>query len=397
MNLRKVKVVYLKEIRDVLRDRRTLISMILVPLLVFPILTLGFTSLVLSQAKKAEKQIHKVSLINPENAPHLTKIIQKTASFEFIQISLDSVESAINNKTLRAAIQFPPNLEAKLEEEQNDSILIYYDKTEIKSEIAYTKLFEILKTYSDSLTDLRLFKREFDRKLLTPLKIKAENVASAKKMGGFFIAMFLPYILVILALQGGMYPAIDLTAGEKERGTLETILVSPLSRLELSVGKFLTVLTATVVTAILGTTSMTVSAIIPGTQFGETNATFSLGPEVGLVILILMLPLCCFFAGILLAIALLAKSFKEAQSYLTPLMLLIIFPAMISFLPGFELSTTVAFIPIVSTVMGIKEALLGNILWGKIGITFLSNCLFAAIGVFVAKKAFEKESVLFRI
>ena len=397
MNLKKVKIVFFKEMLDILRDRRTIISMLLVPLLVFPILTMGFTSLILSQAKKAEKQTHKIALLQEQNAPGLTEIIKKIPTLELVKIPSDSIQSAINNKTIRAAIKFPENLETKLQNEENDSVLIYYDQTEMKSAIVYTKLKELLKTYADSVTDLRLLKRKIDRKLLSPLKIKAENVASPKKVGGFFISMFLPYILVLLALQGGMYPAIDLTAGEKERGTLETILVSPLSRLEISLGKFFAVLTATVVTAILGTTSMTVSSLLGMAKGGEMKAAFSMSPEAGLVILVLMLPLCCFFAGILLAIALLAKSYKEAQSYLTPLMFLVIFPAMISFMPGFELSTKVAFIPIVSTVMGIKEALLGNFHWGKIWITFVSNCVFASFGIFVAKRAFEKESVIFRV
>ncbi len=398
MNFRRVKIVFFKEMLDITRDRRTIISMLLGPILIFPLFTLGFTQLAIHQAKKIEKQTHKIALFGTQYAPRLAETIKNTTVFELVNISQDSISPAINNKIIRAAVQFPKELEAKLQLDQNDSVIIYYDRTnDISRNVVLSKLREILKAYSDSLANLRLSQRSVDPLLLSPLKIKTENVASAKKMGGFFLALFLPYILVMLALQGGMYPAIDMTAGEKERGTLETILVAPVSRLEISLGKFLTVLTATVVTTILGTASMTVSSMLGMAKVGELGSSFSITPEAGLIVLLLMFPLCCFFAGALLSIALLAKSYKEAQSYLTPLMLVIILPAMTSFLPGFELSSKVAFIPIINTVMGIKETLLGNFQWTKLAITFVSNCFFGAVGIYIAKKTFEKEKVLFRV
>lgn len=398
MNFRRVKIVFFKEMLDITRDKRTIISMLLGPIIIFPIFTMGFTQLAIHQAKKVEQQTHRISLFGTEHAPHLTEIIQQTKVFEVINIPQDSLAPAINNKVIRAAVQFPKDLEAKLQLDQNDSVIIYYDRTnDISKGVVLPKLREIFTGFSDSVANLRLSHRSVDPLLLNPLKVKTENVASAKKMGGFFIALFLPYILVIMALQSGMYPAIDMTAGEKERGTLETILVAPLSRLEISLGKFLTVLTATVVTTILGTASMTISSMLGMAKVGELGSSFSITPEAGLIVLLLMLPLCCFFAGALLSIALLAKSYKEAQSYLTPLMLIIILPAMSSFLPGFELSSKIAFIPIINTVMGIKEALLGNLQWTKLAITFVSNCLFGALGIYIAKRTFEKEKVLFRV
>lgn len=398
MKLKKVKIVYFKEMLDITRDRRTIISMLLGPILIFPLLTLGFSKLAISQAKKIESQTHNIAVLGAENAPHLSEIIKKTPSFSLVDILKDSIAQAINDKIIRAAVEFPPNLEVKLQNEQNDSVKIYYDRTnDISREVVLPKLREILKVYSDSLIHLRLAEREVNPELLSPLKMKTENVASAKKMSGFLLALFLPYILVILALQSGMYPAIDLTAGEKERGTLETILVAPLSRLEISLGKFLTVLTATLVSTVLGTASMTISSYLGMAKIGELGNSFSITPEAALIILFLMFPLCCFFAGVLLGIALLAKSYKEAQSYLTPLMFVIILPAMTSFLPGFELSSKIAFIPIINTVMGIKETLLGNFHWDKLVIAFVSNSIFGGLGIYIAKRTFEKESVIFRV
>ncbi|MGB2697499.1 MAG: ABC transporter permease subunit/CPBP intramembrane protease [Candidatus Zixiibacteriota bacterium] len=397
MNLRKVKTIYLKEMLDTLRDRRTLVSMILVPILLFPIIMFGMSGLIASLIKKAEERPAQITILGEENAPHLTSQVFQNGKFTVVEEK--DYENAIREKRIEAALVFSEDFEQRINSEDSAQAFIYYDKAEIKSEIAAEKLADLLWEYSDSVITSRLQKREIDRSLLHPVNIQRENVASKEKMGGFMLSMFLPYMIIILSLTGAMYPAIDLTAGEKERGTMETILVSPVSRGELATGKFFCVMTASVVTAVLATISMSISAgagFAQMSSFTGEGAQFSIKITSILVILVLFLPISALFSSLLLSLSLFAKSYKEAQSYITPLMIVVIMPAMISFMPGVELNWGLAFVPIINVSLALKEVLLGTYNWEFIGLIFVSTILYASFSIFVTRKLFEKEHVLFR-
>lgn len=397
MNLKKVKTIYLKEMLDTLRDRRTLISMILVPILLFPVLMFGMSSLVIVFVKKAEEKPARVAILGKENAPDLSSQLSQDGKFMIVEES--DFENAIQDKRIEAALAFSEDFEKRIEREDSAQATIFYDKVEIRSDMAMEKLTGQLRDYEDSVVSLRLKKRDIERSLLRPVDIKRENVAPKEKMGGFMLSMFLPYIIIILALTGAMYPAIDLTAGEKERGTLETILVSPVSRGELATGKFLCVMTASVVTAALATLSMSITAgmsLAQMSSFTGEEAQLSIRFTSILIILILFLPVSALFSSVLLSLSLFAKSYKEAQSYITPLMLVIIMPAMISFMPGVELNWVLALVPVVNVSLALKEVLLGTYNFGYIGLIFLSTLVYASFSIFITRKLFEKEEVLFR-
>jgi len=381
-----------------LRDRRTLISMILIPIILFPVLMFGMSAVVVMMIKKTEAEVTRIVIIGKEFAPTLVSLIGDGKTFDIVEE--DDFESALKEKKISAALEFPDDFENKIREQDSTEAIIYYDAAELKSEFTSEKLKDRLEDYQDSVVAARLRDRQIDQSLLHPIKVSKRNLAPKEKMGGFMLARFLPYIIVILAMSGAMYPAIDLTAGEKERGTLETILVTPVSRLDIATGKFLTVLTASVITIILATTSMSLTASFGFAKIGqfasEQQIQFSIKPLSILLLLALMFPIACLFSSALLSVALFAKSYKEAQSYITPLMFVVILPAMISFLPGFELDWRLVFIPIVNISIAAKEVLLGTYKWGFILLIFISTFIYAGFSIFVTKRLFEKEEVLFR-
>jgi sodium transport system permease protein len=397
MNLKKVRIIYFKEMLETLRDRRTLISTILIPIILFPVLMFGMSGVVVMMLKKTEAEATKVALKGEEHAPTFVSFL--LGGDDFQKMDVEDWELALREKDIHAALEFPPDFEQKLIREENSEVTIYYDAAEIRSSIASEKLSGRLKDYQDSLVAYRLRGRNIQRSLLHPVQIKMENLAPEEKMGGFMLSMFLPYMILILAMVGAMYPAIDLTAGEKERGTLETILVTPVSRLDIATGKFLTVMTASVITIILATTSMSISAGLGFGQmreFGPEQVSFSFEPLSIILLLLLMLPLAALFSSALLSVALFAKSYKEAQSYVSPLMFVVILPAMVSFIPGIELNWGLAFVPIVNISLAAREVLLGAFRWEFIGLIFLSTFIYASFSIFVTKRLFEKEKVLFR-
>jgi sodium transport system permease protein len=198
-----------------------------------------------------------------------------------------------------------------------------------------------------------------------------------------------------------MYPAMDLTAGEKERGTMETILSSPISRRELVLGKFFLVLSASLATAALSVISMGVSFWVAqrfhAFDFGEDHHTeLTIHASAALSVFLMALPIAVLFSAVLFTIALFAKTYKEAQSYLTPMTFIVIIPAIAALLPGVDLTAKLALIPILNVSLLCKELIAGTYHWSFIAIIFASTCVYAGVALFVAIKMFQRESVLFR-
>jgi sodium transport system permease protein len=403
MSIRNVGIVYKKELTEAIRDRRTLISTIVVPLLMFPVLTVGFGAAMVSLLNKAEKETPQVMVLGGADSPGVLADLKKLEGLKIVDSTPDWKDRIIN-KEVGAAVEIPDGFESDLAHQKSDTVKIYDYKNEIKSEFAANHVEKALKKYSDDIVKERLEAKNLAVSVLNPFEIKQENVAPAEKVGGAAIGGFLGYFVIVLCLQGAMYPAIDLTAGEKERGTMETILSSPISRVHLVLGKFFLVLTAALVTAALSVTSMGVS--FWGSQMfhafdagGASDAGSSqLHISVGAIlsVFLMALPLAVMFSAALLTIALFAKSHKEAQSYITPLMFIVIIPAIAAMLPGVELTPKLALIPILNVSLLCKDLIAGTYHWNLIAIIFGSTCAYAAAALFLAVKMFQRESVLFR-
>src|SRR5258708_23434911 len=204
----------------------------------------------------------------------------------------------------------------------------------MKSSFCADRLQRFFRELRDRTIREHLEARQLPDPLVHPFNIVEQNVAPPEKVGGAIFGGLVPYFVILLCLTGAMYPAMDLTAGEKERGTIETILCSPVSRTHLVLGKFLMVLTASIATAVLAITSMAVSfgagkkLLLGGTRCAAGAALqITITGKAMVSIFFVVLPLAVFFSPALLALSLFAKSFKEAQSYISPLMIVRVLPA----------------------------------------------------------------------
>jgi sodium transport system permease protein len=402
MSLHAVGVVYRKELREWLRDRRTLISTVLVPLLAFPILIGGMISLSTVLIGRAKKEIPKVMIIHGEDAPAVVTALQANKEIEVVPYAANWKDQ-ISEKQIRAAVEIPEGFQASLDTGTPQTIQIHYYEGELKSEFGAEHVEKSLKEYRDDLVKKRLEAKNLPDSLIAPFDTKQHNVAPPEKVGGATFGGFIGYMVILLCMTGAIYPAIDLTAGEKERGTMETILSSPVSRLDLVLGKFFLVLSAALATASLSVLSMGVSFSLirrygfSGGARGEAiQLLFNLGPKAVISVFLMALPLAVLFSAVLMTIALFAKTYKEAQSYLTPMTFAVVIPAVASLLPGVELTPKLSLIPILSTSLVCKEIMTGTYHWNSMALIFASSCVYAAAAIFIAVKTFQRESVLFR-
>jgi sodium transport system permease protein len=400
MNFRNVAIVYRKELTEWLRDKRTLVSTVLVPLLAFPILMTGIIFLATVMVNKAEKETAKIMVLGGEDSPQVLEKLRQVKDLEIVPTT-DDYKKQISEKEIRAAVEIPKEFDKALSRSESQTIKIDYYENEIKSSFGVSHLEKFFDDYRDSVISSRLASRNVPGAILKPFEITKENVAPPEKVSGAALGGLLGYMVILLSMTGAIYPAIDLTAGEKERGTMETILSSPLSRVDLVLGKFFLVLSASLATAILSIISMGTSFYLvgsSGTMAKKDAAAFQLhiGFATILSVFLMALPLAVLFAAALLTIALFAKSYKEAQSYLTPMTFIVVIPAVASLLPGFDLSPKLALVPILSTSLVCKEIVAGTFHWNYILLILLSSSVYAAAALFIAVKMFQRESVLFR-
>jgi sodium transport system permease protein len=396
-----IGVVYRKEFTEWVRDRRTLISTVLVPLFLFPIMIVGFSALAVVMVGQAKKETPQIMILGGEDSPQLLAELRKVESLEVVPYRANWKEQ-ISDKEIRAAVEIPSGFQAALEKDQVKTVKIYYYEGEMKSSFGADRIEKFLKDYRDQVVKDRLAAKNVPPSVLTPFDIHQENVAPPEKVSGATLGGFIGYMVVLLCMTGAMYPAIELTAGEKERGTMETILSSPISRMNLVLGKFLLVLSAALATAALSVMSMGISfsalrRFSVSSERGEAaGLLLQLGPKAVASIFMMALPLAVLFSAVLMTIALFAKSYKEAQSYLTPMTFVVVIPAVASLLPGVELTPKLALIPILNTSLVCKEIMSGIYHWDSIALIFASTCVYAAVALFLAFKTFQRESVLFR-
>jgi sodium transport system permease protein len=402
VSLRNIGIVYRKELIDSLRDKRTLISMIAVPLLLMPLLTIGLLVVLIRQVGQASEEVPKVMILGGEDSPNVRAELGKLEGVQIVPEKSDYAEE-ISSKQIRAAVEIPAGFDAKLAAGEPMSVKIYMYQGELKSGFGADRLQKFFRDLRERAIQQRLEARRLPESLIRPFDIKQQNVAPPEKVGGALIGGLVPYFIILLCLTGAMYPAMDLTAGEKERGTIETILCSPVSRTHLVLGKFLMVLTASVATAVLSVISMTASfgvgkKLLQGVANGAADPVLQITMTAKAVIsvFIMVMPLAVLFSAALLAIALFAKSFKEAQSYISPLMIVVVLPAVAAVLPGVELNTALALVPVLNTSLVSKEIMAGTYHWKYIALIFASSSIYAAVAIAIAVKLFQREDVLFR-
>lgn len=385
-----------KEFLDTLRDRRTLIMMIIVPILIFPLIFTLVNRLQASVIQKEQQRLLATGLINLDSENALATFLLNHPDLKVVALyDTDELEQLIRSDSLQAGVVIERGFSENVGSLKSGHAKIYFSATKFTTR---DRISSILNGFTSDVLRERIVSQGLDEDFIAPVKSEYINVATEQEVIGKMAGGFLPYLFVIFCFMGAMYPAIDLFTGEKERKTLETLLTSPVSRLDILVGKMLVVVSSSLITAVLAIVGLFVSvqssAGMPDFFSGIISGmlTFSFV----LLLLTMLLPLTVFFAGIMIPLTIYAKSFKEAQSILSPMTFLVIIPAVIGLLPGIELTTTTALIPIVNISLATKEMLAGTIQLHLLLITIFSLVTYAILSVVFCVRWFGRETHILR-
>lgn len=389
--------IFKKELKDTLRDRRTLIAMIVIPILVFPLILGISTSISASFADKQQNDLFSIALLTDEPG---NQFVQELLSIpdslgpkeiQFYTFE-ENAEELILSDSAQIAIAIPSSFDAEQLAMKSSDVTVYYKETNMGARQraqSYEKIIEKV------LQDKRYSTLELDPTTFKPFTINYSNLSSDKEMLGKYVGGFIPYLFIIFGFIGCLYPAIDLFTGEKERKTLETLLTAPIARWKILVGKMMVIVLSGIAAASFAMIglflSLEVFEFIDNPKILEAVNSILTVKFISLLF-ILLLPLTIFFAGIMIPVTIYAKSFKEAQSILTPVNFMIILPAMVGFIPGIELSYSTALIPIVNIVLASKELVADSLRVDLLLITFFVMVAFAALSVLISYKRFGRES-----
>ncbi|APE05069.1 MAG: ABC transporter permease [Alteromonas sp.] len=400
-------LIFKKEFKELLRDKKTIIFMILLPLLLFPAIFGVGIFFMSNAAEKAENEILKYAIVGEAYAPDIVESFAE-ASEKFELVSVDGAFESesdyakfIKNETLDFVLVIPDTFDADILASGQHKIGLYLNDAGLNK--VYGRVAEIIDVYMDefqlaAFTELGLNEAQQEA-LLKPISIEKQNVADDREVWGERIGGFLPYFIFILCLQGAMAPAADLGAGEKERGTLETLLISPMDRYKLVLGKFFTVSAAGIITALITVSSMAIWGIVlsQGMAIEFVVEVMSMIGIVDFVLIFLMLvPVVAVFAAILLSLSIYARSFKEAQSYMGSLIMVVIFPVLIAMMPGVELKGAWVWVPLTNVALAMKELFKGTMDYFALFGIFTSTAVIAIGLIMFCIHWFNKEKVLFR-
>lgn len=415
---RRIHTIYSKELIDILRDHRTLIAMIVVPIVLYPLLMLGSVQAVSFQAGKIEAEVIHVSVLNEAQGRALLELIksdraaihaeQDGASAEIwtesevppipeegiVAIpagSIEEMDRQIRERKVHLGVVFGQD-ELVNDTQFQNKISWRYDKEDVRGAAAQFRLNEIIQRVGRRTVEARKAAAQLPQTFDVPFAIETIDLSAPPSILG----QILPLILVLMTITGAIYPAIDLTAGERERGTLESLMVTPVPVIDIVVGKFLVVTTVALMGAALNLLSVTATVYFGGFRqiIASSGGAMPLG-TMGFILLALI-PFAVLMSALMIAVCSFARTFKEAQNYVTPIILAVLIPGGIAALPATRLEGVMMVMPVGNMVLLARDMLLGaHIPAWAIFLVILSTTLYAGAAVAIAAGVFGRESVVF--
>jgi sodium transport system permease protein len=307
--------------------------------------------------------------------------------------------ASVRGLSAAAGVVVPSGFEADIRAGKPAHLQLIGNSTRSASSSGLDTLQTAIRGFASHVVRARLQQRGLQPSLLVPIKTDLVDISSRQERGGLVLSFILPLFVVIYAITGGMYTAMDVSAGEKERSTLEALLLTPATRLEITLGKLIAVALVAFLTMAVAISSMVITlTLFPITSTsGGVSYTVRLDPRVIPLIFGLGITMALAFSALELALGILARSFKEAQSYITPLYLVSFLPVVIiNSMPGLQPPLALFLVPAVNAVLLFKEALLGQATFAHAVVTMAALLVFATAAMLLTVSMFSREKVLLK-
>ena len=386
-----------KELRDALRDGRTIIAVFVVPLVLYPGLMLFMGSIEAANKKEEGALRVRVGVVGESQLPALH---QRLASLEGVEtVALDRAPDSMEQAGVDAVLVIPPGLSQSVASGDSVKVELLYKDADHKSSAADERMEPILDDVRRELTVLWAQSRGAHADQAPAIRVEHRDISSKEEEGRFMAALIIPYILVFMVAAGSMQIAIDTTTGEKERSTLETLLSTPTSRGELVMGKCMAVISTALLAGTIGIFGLwfnfsVLANLMPA--LSSQSVQLTIRPEQMLFMLVTVLPTAVFLGATLVAIGCFARSMREGQTYATYVYMAAVFLGLGSFRQLGTPPLQRFAIPILNTALLQREILTDTVVPAHALLTLGMSAAMAAIMLVIATRLFSNESVLFR-
>ena len=380
-----VVIVLRKELRETLRDRRTLAVMVLFPLVVYPLVSLLMAEVISGKQAADDARMSRVAVVGDRSVfaalpvaalplDDVRAILRRTENKIEIVDSATAADVTAGRLDALVTLKAPERTGAPM------PVRIVYDETHDSSEKAHARAETALSAV-------------LPPGCMRSYAVTSANIAPKSKVGGYILSKILPLIVVVMTMLGAFYPAIDITAGERERGTLETLLASPIHRFDLMTGKVLAVAVLAALTGILNIASMSLT-VAEGARLAGAGQTLTIPWTRAAATLLTVIPAAFLFGAVMVAIGAMARSFKEAQNLLTPVYFLCFTPSLIANLADFRLAGIALVVPGTNLTLLARDLMLGEATPGHAVVVLASTLLYGALALAFAARLYDSERLL---
>lgn len=393
-----IRLLFSKELLGAVRDRRTLIMTVFFPLIFYPLILSVMGRFNEVERVRLESLTPAVILVEASDDPVFRNELDASTGFFWVEEdSLDEGLQALDDEDGNLLMYVGKDAGG---EGVGLEVALYYDQSDQFAYVAAEQVRAFLETYLQRVVTGKLSELGIDYDELTPpMTITTHDVATGETVGRMILSRLLPYFMVLAILTGAMGLGAEITAGEKERSTIATLLVSQLSRTEIVLGKFLTVLTASMVSSVLSAIGLLIGVHFFGgglTPVGTSGAVFSLDlPAFGWMLVVLV-PLAVILAALVMIVGSYARSQKEASTLLLPIYMVIVLVGMVSMSGGVSFEGLRYLIPVANALYALQAIILGNAGFQSLVFTLIANVVAGGILIAAAVQLFRREAVLFR-
>lgn len=394
MNTGIIRTLIKKEMMDVFRDKKTVLMMLVIPIVLYPLIFIGVMQLMAFVSSSMEDENYRIVVEAEDEEAFVHKLSEFQQNITVIEAdSISDYGTALNDEEIDAYVL--GNVQGGRMQYE-----VYYLSSVTNSAYAADLIMDAFDELKEDITRQLILDKGMDvSAILEPIHYEKQDTASSEQSLGSIMGSILPFMLVISLLMGTMYPAIDTTAGERERGTLETILTLPVTNRQLIISKFITVAAIGMVSALLNILSMGAIALymykIADLQTDMVSFDLAKFIPAILVCILAVFAFSLFISAVTMCVTSFAKSYKEANNYITPLMLIVMFVGYVGFIPNLELTQTMSMVPVANICLLIKNMMAFKVDYAAIAMVLLSNVAYAVIAILFLSKIYDSEAILF--
>jgi sodium transport system permease protein len=394
--MNEILIIARKELLSVVRERRVLFTTIILPIVIMPVLMFGPILLFGNAARQTQETVQKVGVVG---VPAVVLEVLRKARVEPLEIV--NPRQAVQNREVEAALVF-----------ENGTYTLYgrLSGGATQSALVVEKVQSALRTYKDRVVAEQLRARGISPEVLEPFKVETKDASREQERAAGLFAFLIPYFLIVFIQSGGMPVAVDATAGEKEKGTLEALLAAPVPLVQILLGKGLAVFVMSLLSTFAAIAGLLlgggvfrnlfaaqIQAVQNGGNAVQLGGALALDPLGYLSIALTAVLFALLVIAIMISLGLYARTFKEAQSYMSPLMLVMIIPILfLQFSDFIKLQDWYFALPFVGVMLALDSIVKGAATVAQLSTTWASTLLYAGLALYLAYRNFQREDVVFR-